>query len=191
MINKGFFKKLKKEYDENTGQRRQIISRSNDVLYNSKRVIFGLHRGSIDAAKQSLDEIEENLKGLEKKFGFQRLVEEGAYKAAVEEYVEAKMFYLLLTGKKIDQIKGIKLDTETYLGGISDVTGELVRLAVNRVADGKKEEVAKIKKLINDIMSEMVEFDFTGYMRTKYDQARGNLKKIEQIDYEVKLRSSK
>lgn len=188
MINKNFFKKLKQEYSANVGERRQIISRSNDILHGSKRAIFGLHRGNIEEAGKSIAEIEECLKYLEKKFGFTRLVEEGSYKAGVEEYVEAKMFFLLLTGKKIDQIKGIKIDNESYLGGISDVTGELIRLAVNRVAEGKAEEVEKIKKLINDIMSEMVEFDFTGYLRTKYDQARGNLKKIEQIDYEIKLR---
>jgi hypothetical protein len=28
----------------------------------------------------------------------------------------------------------------------------------------------------------------TGYLRTKYDQAKGNLRKIEQIDYEIKIR---
>jgi len=37
-------------------------------------------------------------------------------------------------------------------------------------------------------MSELVEFDMTGYLRTKYDQAKGNLRKIEQINYEINLR---
>ena len=37
-------------------------------------------------------------------------------------------------------------------------------------------------------MTELVEFDMTGYLRTKYDQARASLRKIEQIDYEIKTR---
>ena len=37
-------------------------------------------------------------------------------------------------------------------------------------------------------MAELVEFDMTGYLRTKYDQAKRNLRKIEQIDYEIKIR---
>jgi predicted translin family RNA/ssDNA-binding protein len=59
---------------------------------------------------------------------------------------------------------------------------------LNSIIQDKKKEVEKIKGVINDIMSELVEFDMTGYLRTKYDQARGNLRKIEQINYEVKIR---
>ena len=98
------------------------------------------------------------------------------------------MFYNYLAGKKIDKIKDINLTYESYLGGICDTTGELVRLAVNKAAAGDFDEVGKIKQAINDIMGELVEFDMAGYLRTKYDQARGNLRKIEQVDYEIKIR---
>jgi hypothetical protein len=37
-------------------------------------------------------------------------------------------------------------------------------------------------------MEQLVEFDMTGYLRTKYDQAKGNLRKIEQIHYEINLK---
>ena len=52
----------------------------------------------------------------------------------------------------------------------------------------KFNEVGKYKLIANDIMAELVEFDMTGYLRTKYDQAKGHLRKIEQVAYEVKLR---
>jgi predicted translin family RNA/ssDNA-binding protein len=77
---------------------------------------------------------------------------------------------------------------DSYIGGICDLTGELLRYAVNEAAAGKYEEVEKTKKLIGDILAELVEFDMAGYQRTKYDQAKGNLRKIEQIDYEIKIR---
>jgi len=188
MINKKFIQALKKEHSDNNSERRQIISLSNIVLHDSKRVIFSLHRDDVKKAKDSLKEIEEVLIKLEKKFGYTRLTQEGSYKAGVEEYVEAKTFYLVLSNKKIDQIKNIKLNHEAYLGGVCDLTGELVRRAVNQAAAGNIEEVGKIKKIINDIMAELVEFDMTGYLRTKYDQAKGSLRKIEQIDYEIKIR---
>jgi predicted translin family RNA/ssDNA-binding protein len=188
MINKKFIQKLKEEYKKSEGERRQIISLSNVILHDSKRIIFSLHRGEIDIAKSSFDNIEQILKKLEKQFGVKRIYDEGSYKAAVEEYVEAKMFYFVLTGKKVDKIAGVNLTYESYLGGICDLTGELVRLAVNQAAAGKLDEVTRIKGIINDIMSELVQFDMTGYLRTKYDQAKGNLRKIEQIDYEIKIR---
>jgi len=188
MINKKFIQKLKKEHEEHNGERRQIISLANVVLHDSKRVIFSLHRGDKKIAGKSLEEIEKILVKLKKKFGYNRLKEEGSYKAGVEEYVEAKTFYLIMSGKKLDAIKGQELSYDSYLGGICDLTGELVRLAVNQAAKGKYNEVEKIKNMINDIMAELVQFDMAGYLRTKYDQAKGNLRKIEQINYEVKLR---
>ncbi|MBU0722020.1 hypothetical protein KKA93_01000 [Patescibacteria group bacterium] len=188
MINKKFIQQLKKEYDSHESERRQIISLSNVVLHDSKRVIFSLHRWDTKKAASSLIEIEKILSNLEKKFGYTRLAQEGSYKAGVEEYVEAKMLYKIVSGEKIDIIKGIIINAESYLGGICDLTGELVRQAINQASTGKPEQAARIKKIINDIMAELVEFDMTGYLRTKYDQAKGNLRKIEQINYEINLR---
>jgi predicted translin family RNA/ssDNA-binding protein len=188
MINKKFIQKVKKEYDQSNNERRQIISLSNIVLHDSKRIIFSLHREDLGKAEDSFKEVEKILTKLEKKFNFNRISEEGAYKAAVEEYVEAKMFYFFVRDEKIDSIKNIKVGYDSYVGGICDFLGELVRRAINKAAEGDTEEVGRIKKAMNDIMAELVEFDMTGYLRTKYDQAKGHLRKIEQINYEVKLR---
>jgi len=48
--------------------------------------------------------------------------------------------------------------------------------------------VKKIHKIADDIMAELIEFDMRSYLRTKYDQAKGHLRKIEQTNYEVNLR---
>ncbi len=138
-----------------------------------------------------LNELSDKLKKLEyldKKFGHNRLVMEGAYKASVEEYVEAKMFNNFLAGKKVDKFPKAKIDYDSYLAGISDLTGEMVRMAVNQASRKNFKEVEKIKQAIGDILAELVAFDMTGYLRTKYDQAKTNLRKIEQIDYEIKIR---
>jgi predicted translin family RNA/ssDNA-binding protein len=188
MINKKFVQQLKKEYDNHESERRQIISLANVVLHDSKRVIFSLHRADSKKAGESLAEIEKILVNLEKKFGFSRLAQEGSYKAGVEEYVEAKMFYKLVSGEKVDIIKGFTISAESYLSGICDLTGELVRQAVNLAAKGKLKEAVKAKGMVDEIMAELIEFDMTGYLRTKYDQAKGNLRKMEQINYEISLR---
>ena len=97
MINKKFIQQLRKKYLQHEGERRQIISLSNTVLHDSKRVIFSLHRSDMEKAKNKLEEIEKILKNLSKKFGSNRVEQEGAYRAATEEYVEAKTFYLYKT----------------------------------------------------------------------------------------------
>jgi len=188
MINKKFIEQLKREFDAHAGECRQIISLSNAVLHDAKKAIFSLHRDDTSEASKMLKEIEVILNNLEKKFSFLRLQEEGSYRAAAEEYVEAKIFFLVITGKKIDKIKEVNLTYESYLGGLSDLLGELARTSIKMATAGKIKEVKKIHEIADDIMAELVEFDMRSYLRTKYDQAKGHLRKIEQINYEINLR---
>ncbi|MFA5130800.1 MAG: hypothetical protein WC467_00050 [Patescibacteria group bacterium] len=191
MINDKFLEQLKNDYRGNESARRQIISGANNILFEAKKTIFALQRQDFKAAETKIDDIEKALKNLESRFGFERLHREGAYKAAAEEYLEGKTLYLAVKNKKIEAVKGIKLDYESYLGGICDMIGELVRYATNQAAGGKFSEVAKTKKMAEDIMGQLIDFDMTGYLRTKYDQARGHLRKLEQMAYEIKLRGKK
>ena len=191
MLNKPFITALKKSYADSTIERRRIISASNDLLHDAKRAIFATHRNDLKTAAASLKELDDRLIKLQSNYGYARLMEEGAYSAAVEEYVEAKLFFLAATGKPITKIAKIKISAESYLGGLSDVTGELARLATNSAADGKWDKVKECHQMINQIMAELVDMDLTGYLRTKYDQAKSNLRKIEQMAYEIKLALNK
>lgn len=187
MLNTSFIKKLRTDYQNKNKTRRQIISQSNDVLFLAKKTIFALHRNDEKLAQENLDIIENSLKKMEKEFTYQRLKEEGAYQAAVEEYVEAKTLSLVVNGKKIDTIKGIKIGYDSYIGGLCDLIGEMVRLATNRSAKGDYQSAARLKDQAELIMMELLDFDLTGYLRTKYDQARGHLRKLEQISYDIKI----
>ncbi|MFA7087886.1 MAG: hypothetical protein WC146_00925 [Patescibacteria group bacterium] len=191
MLNEKFLETLKTDYQANESQRRQIISASNNILFEAKKTIFALQRQDFKVAEEKLEEMETALKNLQKKFGENRLNREGAYKAAAEEYLEGKTFYTVIKNKKITAVPGIELNYESYLGGICDLIGELVRYATNQAAKGKFSEVGKIKKSAEDIMSQLLDFDMTGYLRTKYDQARGHLRKLEQMAYEIKIRGKK
>jgi predicted translin family RNA/ssDNA-binding protein len=190
-LSKPFIASLKKDYAASNIDRRRIISASNELLHDSKRAIFATHRGDVKGAEASLKELDSRLSKLQKNYGFPRLMEEGAYNAAIEEYVEAKLFYLAATGKAINKITGLKIAADSYLGGLSDVTGELVRLATNSAAQGKWDKVKECHQIINQIMVELVDMDLTGYLRTKYDQAKSNLRKIEQMAYEIKLANTR
>ena len=186
-LNKKFITSIQKSYAESAKQRRIIISLSNEILHEAKRSIFSIHRGDLITASAILGSLDKQLEKLQKDFGYNRLSEEGAYTASIEEYVEAKLFYLAATDQPINKIAKIKISADSYLGGLSDVTGELVRLATNSAASGNFEKVKVCQKVISEILGEMVAMDLTGYLRTKYDQAKTNLRKIEQMTYEIKL----
>ena len=191
MIDKKFLETLKKDYQANERERRQLISASNNILFEAKKIIFSLQRQDFKTAETKITELEKMFVNLESRFGAERLKKEGAYKAAAEEYLEGKTFYLVIKKKDITAVKDLHLDYESYLGGICDLIGEMVRYATNQAAKGKFSEVAKIKKAAEDIMTQLIDFDMTGYLRTKYDQSRGHLRKLEQMAYEIKLRVGK
>lgn len=191
MIEKKLLTILKDSYKQNESERRQIISASNDILFKAKKTIFAIQKGDNKSAENGLKEMEEAFKKLEKNFGENRLLREGAYKAAAEEYMEGKSFYSILKNGKVETVKDLSFNYETYLGGVCDMIGELVRYATNQAAAGKFSVISKMKKIAANSLEELADFDMTGYLRTKYDQARGHLRKLEQMSYEVKIRDKK
>ncbi len=191
MIEKKLLTILKDSYKQNESERRQIISASNDILFKAKKTIFAIQKGDNKSAENGLKEMEEAFKKLEKNFGENRLLREGAYKAAAEEYMEGKSFYSILKNGKVETVKDLSFNYETYLGGVCDMIGELVRYATNQAAAGKFSVISKMKKIAATSLEELADFDMTGYLRTKYDQARGHLRKLEQMSYEIKIRDKK
>jgi predicted translin family RNA/ssDNA-binding protein len=114
--------------------------------------------------------------------------EEGAYLAAVEEFVEASLFYQFVTTGKIDEVKAIRVSGESYLAGLCDVPGELYRYAIAAATRHDIEMVKRCNELAGNIIGELIEFNLTSYLRNKFDQAKGAAQKLEQVMYEVSLR---
>jgi len=188
MIKTTLIDSLKKDHKARDRERSKIIGRSNPILHDSKRIIFSLHRSDFAKADEQMIKVEKEIDNLQDQFGYKRLEEEGAYKAAMEEYLEAKLFHLWINKKEVTKIKGRKISHSSYLGALSDVAGEMVRYAINQAAKNNLTEVGRAKEDVSELISYLTEFDFTGYLRTKYDQARSHMRKIEQINYEVNLR---
>ncbi len=117
------------------------------------------------------------------------LFSEGSYQAGLEEFVEAELFRQFIATKKIGAIKGLKISNDIYVAGLCDVPGELQRYAI-------KAATARDFKLVEDcataatlILNELVEFNLTSYLRTKFDQAKQAMHRLEQVVYETTLRN--
>ena len=106
MINKTFLSKIKKNLDTFQKERGEIIGSSREILQNSKKAIFALHAGKSKEAKSFITNAEKGLGSLNKTYNKDnRLRFEGSFKAAVEEYVEAKMFATVLDNKSLSELK--------------------------------------------------------------------------------------
>lgn len=194
MLNKKLLQHLKGEYDTYEQARRELIGVSNAALSKAKQAIFALHRDDEREATRLLREVESTFRGLEKVFKkIDGLRWEGAYRAALEEYVEAKLFFEFLhSGRQGLRLSGglasVRIDADTYLAGLSDLTGEIARKCVQRATQGRVKEVEQLAEAVRAIVGELIKFDLTGYLRTKYDQAKQNLRRVEEVLYDIKMR---
>ena len=192
MLDKKLFAKLKKEYDSYDVGRRIVIKHSNDILKLSKQAIFALHRDDIKGAGKSIKEAEKLFEYLATKIKKEkRLQYEGSYLAAMEEFVEANLFYQVIKNKKFTEIKGLDIGTGSYIGGISDLTGELVRRAVILATKRKYKEIRACHDIIEDIVSQLIQLNLMGPLRNKFDQAKNSLRKIEEIMYDLEIKRKK
>jgi len=188
-LNQKFTKKISADYAGAQKMRSAVIGASNEALGLAKQAIFAFHRDDKKAALGLLVQVEKILADLGKKFAGEDFEAQGAYSAALEEYVEAKEFGRFVLGEEIGPIKEVGVGTVSYLGGICDVTGEILRKQIAYATARQEKEVVRAKEAIAEIMSWLISMNLSGYLRTKFDQAKQAMRKSEEILYEFKLRN--
>lgn len=190
MTNKKFFENIGKRHAAYEQAYRKLIAASNDAQNQAKRAIFALHRDDSMGARALLQAAQKLLTSFESDFKQEPMLRyEGAYRAALEEFVEASLFNQFFEKKPLVPLREpTDLDAETYLGGLSDLTGELVRYAVSRATRGDLKEVRRAKEAIEEVLAFLTSLDLTGYLRQKYDQARNSLRRMEEIAYDLALK---
>ncbi len=193
MINLKFFNDLLKKYSLYNARRHELIKLASDALRLAKQSIFASHRDDLKESAKLLQDAEKAFAAMEEYFKKDSdLKSEGSYLASLEEYVEAKFFLEYLVGGKIDYLEvGFPIGYDEYLSGICDLTGELTRRAVILAGEGKFKDVSDIRDVVQNIIGEIIKFDLVGKMRVKYDEAKRNLKRLEEIVYDLKIRGFK
>jgi len=185
MLDKKEFGKIRKEIADFDIKRESLIQKSREVINISKKIIYALHRGDIKSAFKYVQDIEKKKKDLD---GNERL-DTNVNQVAIQEYVEALCYYNFIKYKKIPTKTSLKVDTESYLLGLCDLTGELGRKAVNEVIKKNFKQAVEIKDLVEEIYGEFLEFNLrNNELRKKSDQIKWNLKKLEDIVYELKIK---
>jgi predicted translin family RNA/ssDNA-binding protein len=170
----------------------QLKKISDDIRVTAKNAIALVRRGSIDAAEPAMKTAEKLLHDaaelITKEPG---LGWEGFYAEAVEEYVEAKAFCAALTAKAIEFPKSIHIDPEHVIGGIADATGELVRKAITDAFSEPITRIEEYRELVREAVESLSAQSLSGKLRGKYDEAERNLKKLEEVIYDLRLREKK
>lgn len=189
MINKQAFAKITKTYASYAIERRKLFAASDEMLAKSKQAIFAAHRDDLKEATRLLAEVE----AAEKSFApiFKKhpdISSEGPHRAALEEYSEAAQFLAFVKNEPLCVIKNLELDADAVLGGLTDCVGEMARKCVQWATKGEFKKIDKALEASREIVSALMGLNLTGYLRTKLDQAKGALRRIEDVAYDVAMR---
>ncbi len=180
---------MRKELSELAESKIRQSNLSRELVRKSKELIYSVHRGDMEAAEKHAAEIKEKRGELDGIASDERLRRHGSYGVAVQEYVEALTYYGLMTDKKLPTREDLRADTESYLMGLSDLTGELVRKAVDDMINERYERAVWIKDTVSDIYGGILSLDLEGgEARRKTDQIKYNLNKLEDLVYDAKIR---
>ncbi len=190
MLDKAYLASIRERKAATSEGRREIIKCSGDALNASKRAIFSLHRGDTEGADTLLKEADtlfaqarERIKDIPSLDGV------GAYRAGLEEFVEATLYRQFAKDGSVGTVEYPDVDDDIYLSGLCDLVGELQRRQVKAATDGDMDAVVKIKDVMDDIIASLLAIDLEGTLRTKFDQAKNAMRRAEDVLYDVKLRT--
>jgi predicted translin family RNA/ssDNA-binding protein len=188
MLDQKSFMEIESYLKEEDSKRENVINTSRIILKNSKSAIYSLHRKETDSAKELLDEAKKLIAELRKAIIKHPHLKQ-SMENALEEYCEACCFYGFITEKKIPTHKELDVDPYTYLGGLSDLTGELGRRSVLEAIAKNKSEVKIIRELVDEIYGAFARLDLrNGELRKKGDAIKWNLNKIEELLHDITRR---
>jgi len=182
MIDKKQFEKIRDELKRLDDSREDVIQKSREIIRLSKSVISSVHRGQAD--KKLIEKMKADVKKLPRENN-----ETNMNYVALQEYVEAICFYEFMENGKIPTYSELKVDVQSYLLGLCDLTGELMRKSVNSVINKDYKTALRIRDFVIDLYDEVLKFDLrNGELRKKTDEIKWNLKKIEDVAYDIKIK---
>ena len=186
MLNKSEFTKIREDMHRLDLKREEIIQTSREAISISKQIIYAAQRNDLKEAEDSIKKIKEKIKKLRK---VNIPTDTNINSVAFQEYVEAIAFYEFVKRKKVPTRASLGVSAEDYLSGLCDLTGELVRKAIYDVIHKKFDEASRIKELVHDIYGEFLKLHLrNGELRKKSDSIKWNLKKLEEVMYDISMK---
>lgn len=183
MLKKSVFLEIKKEFERFDEKREEVIQQSREIIQLSKKIIYAIIREDKKISTEGMKDIKKKIKALPEKS-----YDAGIQKVAVQEYVEAATLYYFIYKNNMPSKEELDVDSESYLLGLCDLTGELVRIAVNLSIKGKHKEIVKIRDLVSDIYANFLELNLrNGELRRKSDSIKWNLNKIEDLLSQISI----
>ena len=190
MLDEKDFAEMVEEYSKADSAREDLIKLGRDIIKLSKQIIYNTHRNDLAKADSCVKDIKKMMVKLDSIAEKNpELLYSGTYRSVVQEFVEAVAYFSFVKNKKIPSRKDLNVHAECYLLGLCDLTGELVRNAILSATKERYSEVKAIHETVEAIFNNLLQFDFRNSdLRKKFDGVKYDLKKLEDLVLQLKLK---
>jgi translin len=169
---------IREQFDARTAARDQALTQARALTRACSQAIRAVHRDDDETMNAHLGEARQLAESL--RLGLMKqhpdLYYTGYTQDALKEFVEANATCALIKNQPLPDPRGLEVEYNTYLNGLSEVIGELRRRSLDILRHGYSAEVERLLTSMDDIYSILVTMDYpdaiTNGLRRQTDVAR-------------------
>jgi predicted translin family RNA/ssDNA-binding protein len=169
-------------------EREKVIKEARDIQKLAKLGVYAATRENLEDARRKLDQAKVIAVSLLPVVTEHTGLRQGGYSSSLEEWGEGMLLLHWVLGKRIVSKSELEIvNTNEYIGALSDFTGEIGRLAVAHASKRNVDAVFEIQQAQSIIYNAIARVNFGGRFSKKLDAVLLNLKKVETINLELQL----
>ena len=143
----------------------------------SKQAILLMHQKKYGKAERLIEDAKEKIDELKNMANeFPDIIYSGMFSSALQEYAEATIFMKLVEESRFVSAKEINVPLIEYILGLADTIGEIRRLTLDALREGKVTKGEKLLEIMDEIYVELTGMDeayiLVPGLRRKCDVAR-------------------
>jgi len=174
--------RIEKMLNEKDTLREFTLKKCRDIIRTSRKCIRNIHGGDTETAAEMASDAVKMNKELKKKIkNHPDLLTAGYMENASQELAEANIFLAIYGDEELPDPEKLGITYTSYLLGLGDTVGELRRMAINLMKEGKVDGVEEVLDKMEDICDKLMEFDYPSGLvpiKRKQDVAK---KLLEQM----------
>ncbi len=169
----GMMKKIISELDEKVKVREEALKAQREIIPLCAQAIRDVQKGKVDKAWKSAKKIDMKIKRIEKLLKKHPDMVKPVLGTAYQEYAELMIFLNYLKNKKLPVLS---IPAEYYLLGLGDAIGELKRVGMQFLAEGRIREAEGLYDELEELYYKFSEFVYPNSivpgLKQKQDTAR-------------------
>ncbi len=182
------FAEIIKDLDELDTVREGILKLSREMVRNCSEIIKSLHRKDYEDFKIKIKMIKEQHIQLRKLINKNPLYFSKYLWTPEQEFTEAVLFEAVLLNKDFPSSRDLNLEPLSYILGMADLIGEMNRMCLNMIREGKISKLNHYFEIMELIYDNLFNLDYPkGILKNLRSKIDGVRKTLENLRRNISL----